>query len=348
MRLIQLLSGAPQGGAETFFVTLNAALQRRADTLGLVQRQIVRNHPHRVNALRSLGCDPRTARFGGNWDPFSQWQVDRLIQEFEPDIALAWMNRASQHLPQRRSYVAAARLGGYYKIKNYQTCDHLILITPDLQRHVVDQGWPKDRTTVIPNFTSLRRTQPVDRASLDTPEDAPLVVTLGRLHPVKGFDVLIRAVQSLPGVYLWIAGDGPYQEELERVIEETGTGDRVRLLGWRSDQAALFSSGDVFVMPSNHEPNGTVIIESWATRTPLVATDTHGPRWLIKDGVNGLITPVGDADALAQRLRRVLESPALRQDLVEAGWEEVQSRFTEEAIAPRYHEVLQSMLATPI
>lgn len=344
LRLVQLLGGAPNGGAETFFVTLNVALQRRAQSLGLVQRQILRNHPQRVEALRQGGCMPYVARFGGQWDPLSQWQVDRLIADFAPDVALAWMNRAASHLPRRRSYITVARLGGYYKLKNYQDCDHLILITPDLQRYVVDQGWPKERSHVIPNFTSLAPTAPVDRALHNTPADAPLVLTMGRLHPVKGIDVLLNALAKLPGVYLWIAGDGPQRAALEALCTSLGLDDRVRFLGWRTEQSALLSAADVFVLSSNHEPNGTVIIESWATRTPLVATATDGPRWLIRDGQTGLLTPIGDSDAMALRIRRVLESPACRQDLAEAAWQEMQGRFTEDVIVPKYHETLRSLV----
>ena len=79
---------------------------------------------------------------------------------------------------------------------------------------------------------------PLRRADFDTPDDVPLILALGRLHPVKGFDVLLRALVDVPNAYLWLAGEGPLKDGLQRQMRELGLESRVRFLGWRTDASA--------------------------------------------------------------------------------------------------------------
>ncbi len=171
-----------------------------------------------------------------------------------------------------------------------------------------------------------------------TPDDAPLIVSLGRLHANKAFDVLLAALADLPEAFLWIAGDGPQVAFLRQESARLGLDGRVRFLGWRDDVAALMRTADVFVCPSRHEPLGNVILEAWAHEKPVVAASSSGPAALIDDGVTGLLVPVDSAPGLAQAIKRVLESPALASDLAAAGYAEFNAKFTESAVVAQYHE----------
>ena len=124
----------------------------------------------------------------------------------------------------------------------------------------------------MPNAAPDERATPWPRHALGTPGAAPLLLALGRLHENKGFDTLIRALALLPDHHLWLAGEGPLEESLRRLARETGVEERVRLLGWRADTAALYAACDAFVCPSRHEPFGNIIVEAWAQRVPVVAT----------------------------------------------------------------------------
>ncbi len=110
----------------------------------------------------------------------------------------------------------------------------------------------------IPNFARRRRTaEPLSRASLDTPEDAPLLLAMGRLHPVKAHDVALRPLALLPDAWLWIAGEGPLEAKLKALAATLGVADRVRFLGWRRDAAALYRTADICLFPRATSP--------WAT-----------------------------------------------------------------------------------
>lgn len=339
-RLLQALAGAPQGGAERHFLRLCLALKRA----GVEQRVVIRPHPHSLAVLRAGGIEPVTAPFGGFFDRQTRKVLQREIDAFRPELALTYMNRASAALP-KRDFLHLARLGGYYDLKYYRRCDHLVCITPDIKAHCVKHGFPETRVHVIPNFVDDESAAaPADRAAYGTPSDAPLVFALGRLHENKGFDVLLRAMAAVPGAWLWIAGDGPLRAKLERQAAELGIAGRVRFLGWQDDAAPFFAAADLYVVPSRHEPLGSVVLEGWMHRLPMVAAASQGPAWLIRDGENGLLVPVDDAEALAAALRRLSGDPQTAERLAQAGRAAYEEGFTEAVAVRRYLALFERLL----
>jgi glycosyltransferase involved in cell wall biosynthesis len=242
-------------------------------------------------------------------------------------------------------FVHVARMGGYYDMKYYRHCDHLVGNTQDIRDYFIRQGWPAERAHYLPNFIDAHPAPAVDRASLQTPEDAPLIVALGRLHPNKAFDVLLHAVAETPGVWLWIAGSGPEDFNLKGLAAQLGIANRVRFLGWRNDVAALLAASTVLAVPSRHEPLGNVVLEGWAHGVPVIAAEAVGPAALIADGDDGLLVPVDDADALADAFRRVLDSSDLRARVVAGGKARYETEFTEQAVCGRYIAFFEQVAA---
>jgi glycosyltransferase involved in cell wall biosynthesis len=337
LRLFQAMAGAPVGGAEAFFDRLALAFARR----GVTQRVAIRRDPRRAAMLRDARIGFAEFRFGGPLDPFTRWSLAREIRRFEPDIVLGWMNRACAALP--RPTVGAAprpvvvgRLGGYYALKYYRRCHWLVANTPDIRDWLVREGWPGDRVAYLPNFVDAAPAPAADRAALDTPADAPLALALGRLHRNKGFDVLIEAMATVPGLHLWIAGVGPEEASLRGRVAALGLGARVRFLGWRRDVAALLAASDMLICPSRHEPLGNVVIEAWAHGRPVIAAASQGPRQLLRDGESGLLVPVDDADALSRALAGLAVDPVRRAALSAGGRAAYEADYTEDAVVRRY------------
>jgi glycosyltransferase involved in cell wall biosynthesis len=343
MRLMQAMAGRRPGGAEAFFVRLARALGETE----LDQRLLVRRGAACTSDLRAHGIQPAELPFGGALDLRTAAHFRRAVADFDPDVILTWMNRASRFCPRApvegHRFVHIARLGGYYDLKYYRRCDHLVANTHDIVEYVCRHGWARTRAHYLPNFVDAGPAAPVPRGSLDTPSDAPLLLALGRLHPNKGFDVLIHALVQLPGVVLWLAGTGPLAAALESLAARRGVGARVRFLGWRRDTAALLAAADVLVCPSRHEPLGNVVIEAWAHRTPVVAAAAKGPAALLRDGENGLLVPVEDADALAAAIARMMAAPELAARLAAAGRSAFEAAFSEAVVVPRYLAFFDSL-----
>ena len=340
MRVLQAMAGGEFGGAEAFFTRLVLALDRA----GLEQRVVIRRHPRRAAILAAGGVDPVQLPFGNPLDVRTRLALRREIKRFRPAVVVTWMNRATRLCP-RGDFVHVGRLGGYYDVKYYRHCDHLIANTEDIVEYLEKSGWPADRAHYLPNFASQERVQPVSRAELYTPPRSPVLLALGRMHENKAFDVLLRALAHAPDVYLWLAGDGPLLGELKSLAQHLAVKPRVRFLGWREDTAALFAAADVFVCPSRHEPLGNVVIEAWAQGVPVIAADSLGPGTLIEHMETGVLTPVDDAAALANVIRGVVGDEALRAHLAGKGRAEYEARFTEAVGVQRYLDFFEKVVS---
>ena len=336
MRVIQAMAGGEHGGAEAFFERLAPALSRA----GLDQRIVMRRHGPRAARLRDAGLEVEELGFGGALDLVTGWKFRRAIAAFKPQAIITWMNRATRYCPPEGDFVHIGRLGGYYDLKYYAHCDHLVGNTQDICDWIKGQGWDAARVHYLPNFADAATAPAIDRAVFQTPPGMTLALALGRLHENKAFDVLLQAVAQVPDLALWIAGEGPLRQELEDLTASLGIADRVRFLGWRNDVAALFASADIFVCPSRHEPLGNVVIEAWAQGVPVIAAASQGPGKLIEHNQDGFLVPVDDAAALAAGLLRLVADESLCRQLGMAGRQSYVSRFTEQAVVGAYLEFL--------
>ncbi len=341
MRVLQAMAGAAFGGAEAFFMRLVPALSRA----GVEQRVVIRAHGRRSEALAQDGLEPVEVAFGGPFDVGTRWRLWREIRRFRPQVVMTWMNRATMLCPHG-PFVHVARLGGYYDAKYYRKCDYLVANTEDIVEHLVESGFPRDRVHHLPNFVAGERAQPAARRPLYTPAAASVVLALGRLHPNKGFDVLIHALAHLPEAYLWIAGEGPERRALEKLAARLAVKPRVRFLGWRDDVPSLLAASDVFVCPSRHEPLGNVVLEAWAQAVPVVAAASQGPGALITDRRNGILVPVDDAVTLADAVRYVLNNKAAAAHLAANGRAAYEAGFTEARVVARYVQFFAQVAET--
>ncbi len=347
LRLLQVMAGAPHGGAEMAFVDMCLALKES----GQVVEVVTRANDLRVPMLIQAGIPVHCLGFGGKIDFMTMARMKKIIRQFKPDIVQTWMSRAAQKTPRWRGamgiprYFVLSRLGGYYKLSHFPQTDFFSTITPDIRRFLIESGVDPEHVRHINNFAETEHCEhPASRAAEKTPDDAPLVIALGRLHPSKAFDTLMRALVDLPGVYAWIAGEGPQRAALESLSSDLGLTDRVRFLGWRDDRAALLRAADLCVFPSRYEPFGTVFVQAWAQNTPLVTTASDGPRQYVRDGEDGLVVGVDDVSALRAAMDRALNDHDLRQAMIVRGQERYLREFTRDQTVRRYLDYYRDIL----
>jgi glycosyltransferase involved in cell wall biosynthesis len=343
MRILQIMAGKGNGGAELYSTDIMLSLHEA----GIDQCVVLRPTAPRTPELRAAGLRMATEVLDTPIRPLQRWNLARLIRREKPDLIHCWMRRAASLVP-----AAAARhtptigwLGDYEELKHFAHCTEFVGVTQDLADHMVRQGIAPEHTAYVPTFPSVEPAPALDRASLDTPADARVLLTLSRLHPVKGLDTLLRALPSLPECYLWLAGDGPMRAELEALAAELGVAQRVRFLGWRTDRGALLRAADICLLPSRYEPFGTVILDAWSTQTAFIACESAGPSAYIRNSENGMLVPADDPAALAAAIAQVLENPALRQNIIATGYAEYRAGFTREAVTRRMIAYYQSLLA---
>ncbi|MXP63764.1 glycosyltransferase [Roseomonas sp. M0104] len=340
MRLAQVMAGSTMGGAEGFYERLALALHLTGDEV----LSVIRSDPGRAARLSAQGLVPVQLRFGNWLDLPTRLRLQAELNGFRPAVVVAWMNRAARFSP-RGPWTLVGRLGGYYDLKYYRHCDHLVGNTRDLVAWIVRQGWPRERAHYLPNFVDdMGGMRP---AELDLPPGvrpgAPRLLALGRLHRNKGFDMLLRALPLLPGAALTIAGEGPERAALARLAAQLGVADRVQLLGWRRDSGALLAACDVFVCSSRHEPLGNIVLEAWSAGRPVVAVAAQGPSELIRDGETGLLVPPESPEGLAAAIRTLLQEPERRAAMGEAGRAAYAAAFAAGPVLARWRGFLQQV-----
>ena len=180
-------------------------------------------------------------------------------------------------------------------------------------------GLPRDAFTVIHNPAASRSVLP-DYLRPDALGDQPgfVVLSVGTLKAVKRHDVLIRAFAGMgrADARLFILGEGSERGRLESLVRELGLEGRVLLPGYQPDTAPWYAHADLFVLSSDHEGFGNVIVEALEQGTPVVSTDCpSGPREILEDGKYGTLVPVGDVDALAKALDEALSRDHDREAL---------------------------------
>lgn len=340
MKILQVIAGAEHGGAEIFFERLVGALHKA----GVTQHVVMRDHLDRRLGLDSHHIPYTVTRFSRVLATRSRRVLKHVLNTFMPDIVLTWMSRASAICP-KGDYISVARLGGYYDLKYYKNADYLIGNTQDIVDYFHAHHWDPRFTQYLPNFVPKpTSSEKQDRSVYNTPQDAPLLLSLGRFHDDKAFDILIPALKNLKGVYLWLGGDGERHHALQALAHQCNVSDRVRFVGWHHDVTPLFNAADVYVCPSRIEPLGNVIIEAWAHKCPIVAAKSLGPKGLITHGENGLLTEIDSIEGLSQNIQHVLENDRLRQDLIHQGYHTFETLFSEEKIVKDYINFFEKIL----
>ncbi len=343
MKILQVMAGAEQGGAETAFVDTCLALKEA----GLEIEVAARSNKGRNPRLEAADIKIHTLPFGGKVDLYTPWKLKQIIKDFDPVIVQTWMSRGTVKTPASKDgkYLKVSRLGGYYDLKYYKTSDYFIANTPDIKSYLLREGVAQSRIVHINNYAPAESADPVSRAELNTPDKAVIVLALARLHENKALDILIKAVEDLSDVHVWIAGVGPLQQELEELSCSLGIQERIHFLGWRNDRAALMAASDIVCVPSRHEPFGNVFVQAWANKKPLITSNSEGPSQYVHDGEDALVFAVNDIKGLESTLKILSGNETLQKKLSGNGYQRYLGEFTKEKTVEAYLKFYKDILS---
>lgn len=236
-----------------------------------------------------------------------------------------------------------------------------------VRREVIEQGLSADRTVVLPNGIDLApfRSTPTDaerarrREQLAVDPGRLLLLSVGRLDPQKGHDLLITALAEAPDlvdrveVVIVGGGGGPtaprrsqeYVRSLQDRVRRAGLDGTVRFAGWRDDVPDLLRAADGYVHPARWEGSSLAIMEAMAAGCPTVFTDCSGEPPHYRDGVDGIMVRTGDASALRDGLRRLVElDPGRRAQMGASARELAFAHFGVDALGDRFVELISGAL----
>jgi len=298
----------------------------------------------------------------GVWD---NWQhvraLGRIVTAEGLDAVLAVSAVANIHLAQADLPERVVRVGSehsyaphfplpfykeWFRRRAYPELDAVVTPTSEAALYLA-KAYPGARTQGIPNWL----TWPLPRGDgatggLVRRPGRKRFIACGRFDKLKGFARLITMFdalkQPLPDWDLVIVGDGEDRALLEAQVDQANLRDRVFFPGWVADMESIFRSGDLFVFPSVSEGFALVLAEAMACGLPCISYDCKvGPAEIIRDGVDGVLVPLGDETAFSASMLRLATDDPERRRLAE-NCPGILERLSEAAIQPLWEKVLSA------
>ncbi|MEM1098684.1 MAG: glycosyltransferase family 4 protein [Planctomycetota bacterium] len=305
--------------------------------------------------------------------------LKKVIREIEPDLIhthsskagivgreAAWRTRQTL-FGQRKRPVIAHTIHGlpfndlqkrskrdtfiFVEFLHAHFCDHLIAITEAMVDAFVDKKIAsRDKFTVIPSGVDLDRFAR-QSPKLENPDHPPTIGLVARLDPLKGHRDLIaalpRIVDAVPNARVVFVGDGFDREAVLSAIEASPKRRQIELknLVPFDEMPAVYHDLDVCVLPSYQEGQSRVLVEALAAGCAIVGYDVGGIPEVCVHEKTGLLVPVGDTDALADAIVRILTDSELRQRTVAAGQAHVRENFSAEKMNRELLELYDRLLA---
>lgn len=308
--ILHAMLGKGLGGLEQVFLDYQPILEAWAARRGGICAGVVRAGGAVAKAQAGRTPPLLSMPAHTHWDPLTLGAARRIVRAVKPAIILSHGQRPARLFEKAAPKPARLAICVHKPVFDVETTrTDYICVGRHLAELAVERGVPSERVHFVPNAVKI----PTALASPFTEAGRPpRIVAAGRLHPKKGFDVLIAAAALLRdrglAFEVEIAGEGDERGKLEGLIAEHGLGDRVRLVGWR-DASAFLATGDVFAFPSYQEGFPLVLLEAMAVGLPVASSKIPGPDEMIIDGDSGRLLPPGDAGALADALAALVANP---------------------------------------
>jgi len=353
--VLQIFASATWGGGEQFVADLSRRLLADGRPVTLVARR------SRAIAERAaeIGAPLHRLPLKGIPDLLSGLLLARLLLRYRPavihvhhfkDAFTALYARAIARLFGLRPRIVLTRhlvrpgKCGWLHNRMYRSLDRTAFVS-ELARREFFATEPKmdpARTSVIHNSSPAKSSGsglPDLRKDYGLAPDVPIALYCGRLVEEKGCDVLLRAAKLLDDkrfvLFLAGAGDDAYVKSLQE--SAAGATNRTVFLGFVKDAGRLFAQADIGVIPTvQREAFGLSVIEAMQCGCPVVTTDNGAQSEYIENGRNGILTPPGDAGALADALARLLDDDALRRSVGAAGRNCFEERLSYEHFYKKY------------
>ena len=198
-----------------------------------------------------------------------------------------------------------------------QRTDAIRVVSQRLKKQLIqDFKVQEDKITIVPIHVDIKMVETQGIASVRDRNKNFIFLTIGRLVPVKNIEMQIRAIANLilkyPNIELWIIGEGLERSKYELQITNYGLQDKIKLLGQKDDLSSFYKQADSFLLTSDQEGWGMVVVEAASYGLPIIMTNVGCAGEFIKNNQNGIIIPIKDEKTLEKKMEEFIKNQELR------------------------------------
>lgn len=283
-----------------------------------------------------------------SYQPYWIFLVARFITRFNPKLITGEQNNLTEAIKG----VKFGKLRHYLIKRLDPLADFIVVPSKGIYQHLIcDFKMPAENITIINNPVITEDIKKLSQELVDhiwlSKKDAFVILTAGVIDKQKDPVSLLHAfalVRKRLKAKCIFLGEGPMLPELKQITKDLEIDDSVAFLGFEKNPFRFMANADVFVLSSIYEGFGNVIVEAMACGCPVVATKCpYGPEEIITDGIDGLLSPIGDIHRLANNILHILNNKKLKSSLIQNGYKRAMD-FTAIKIAHEYSEVINKCL----
>ena len=361
IRIVHLIKVKGVSGAENHLLTLLSELCRYVQVYLILLVEEKNPMTEFALSLQRNGVEITRIIIDHHSDFSIIWKIYYLLRKKRPHIVHTHLLHADLYgflaaflagtkimISTKHGYDNYEKTSIFYKLNRIPSrwLNKVITISHALQTKVASaEGISRSKMVTIyygldGGGYASNRDKELARNMLNVTNDICLIGSVGRLIPVKGYEILLDALADIEFDFrLLIMGDGPLRMSLEGICRDLGLSDKVKLLGYTADVSRILSGLDIFVLPTLGEGFGLVLLEAMAHRLPIVSTNTMAIPEIVDHQKTGLLVPPKDVKALRDAIEVLIKSPEKRLSMGKEGWEKLTHTFSVDKMVSKTKEL---------
>ena len=356
MKIVNIILTSQNGGAEQVFIDYLRILKFQ---LGHEVLAITKNDAPYADELARLDISVKKIKNNfGYYDIFAINQIKEILQEFNVDAVIAHAGRSMVLVRKaikkiKNKKIIEVAVNHSMNVKRSIGADVVISINRPMFYRTIDCGQDEQKSFVVPNATDLSDANFFNPKINWQEKETIIIGCIGRFDKVKGFCFAIKAIKLLKNYpnkkfKLRLAGRGPYEAYLRGLVKELQIEDKVEFVGWIGDKKKFFDSLDIFMLTSQRETFGLVILEAMKFGKPIISCNAAGPKEILRNEVDGLLIDIEPSQNVEYRIveaiERLVNDSELTNKMVENSFFRLKERFSFEALNVRLKEIFGTKL----
>ena len=355
MKIVHIILTSQNGGAEQAFIDYSVALKK----LGHEILAIIKNDAPYAAAVENLGITvKKIPNKLGFYDIFTVKKIHEILQEFNADAVIAHAGRstvlARSAIAKIKNKIFLIAVNHSMNVKRSIGADIILSVNKEIFLRTINAGQSEAKSFVIQNAIDLSDA-PKLASKIDWQNKETIVLGgMGRLDIAKGFRFTIKAIKKLEEFVkannlnkkfvFKLAGSGAREDYLRNLAKDLNVESKIEFLGWIKNKKEFFDAIDIFIMSSERETFGLVVLEAMKFCKPIISTESDGPKEFLRNEIDALMVNLQPLENIENRIAdavlRMVNEPKLADKLVANAFAKVNDKFSYKALEKYFEEIV--------